>query len=135
MEPHAKRKYLAAALREPEIRRACHLVDRIITAGDMLDHMSPTTLEVVRDYCAERTRDTTGTSGEFRRAWIELVVDHLNDARTLERRLYSGITGRGVPGLDEHMLPPLSEDTFNYEDGNGNASNHSANPKSDPERS
>ena len=28
------------------------------------------------------------------------------------------------------MLPPLSEDTFNYEDGNGNASNHSANPKS-----
>jgi hypothetical protein len=30
------------------------------------------------------------------------------------------------------MLPPLSEDTFNYEDGNGNASNHSANPKSDP---
>jgi hypothetical protein len=45
MEPHAKRKYLAAALREPEIRSACLLVDRIITAGNMLDHMSPRTLE------------------------------------------------------------------------------------------
>jgi hypothetical protein len=96
----------------------------------MLDHMSPTTLEVVRDYCAERTRGTTGTSSEFRRAWIELVVDHLNDARTLER-----ITGRGIPGLDEHTLPPSSEDTFNYEDVNGNASNDSASPKSDRERS
>jgi hypothetical protein len=99
----------------------------------MLDHMSPTTLEVVRDYCAERTKGTTGTSSEFRRAWIE-VVDHLNDARTLERRLCSGITGRGIPGLDDHMLPPSSEDTFNYEDVNGNASN-SASPKSDRDRS
>jgi hypothetical protein len=93
MEPNEKRKYLAAALREPEIRRACHLVERIITAGDILDHMSPTTLEVVRDYCAERTTGTTGASNEFRRAWIKLVVDHLNDARMLERRLCCGITG------------------------------------------
>jgi hypothetical protein len=119
MEPHAKRKYLAAALRDPEIRRACLLVDRIITAGDMLDHMSPTTLEVVRDYCAEQATGITGADGEFRQAWIELVVDHLNDARTLERRLCNGITGRSVPGLDEHMLTPNrpeANDTFKYED-------------------
>jgi hypothetical protein len=63
----------------------------------MLDHMWPTTLEVVRDYCAEQTRGITSTSGEFRCAWIELVVDHLNDARTLERRLCCGITGWGNP--------------------------------------
>ena len=122
MEPHAKRKYLAAALRDPEIRRACHLVNRIITAGDMLDHMSPTTLEVVRDYCAEQTKATTGSLSEFRQAWVELVVDHLNDARTLERRLCDGITG--VPGLDEHRLPPNQpepKDTFNYEDQNETA--------------
>jgi hypothetical protein len=99
MEPHEKRTYLAAALREPEIRRACRAVDRIITAGDALDHMSPTTLEVVRDYCAEQTKGTMGTFSEFRQAWVQLVVDHLNDARTLERRLYHGITGRGVPAL------------------------------------
>ena len=61
MEPDEKRKYLAAALRDPEIRRACLLVDRIITAGDMLDHIAPTTLEVVRDYCAEQARGITGT--------------------------------------------------------------------------
>ena len=47
------------------------------------------------------------------------MVDHLNDARTLERRLCNGITGRGVPGLDEHMLPPNrpeAKDTSKYED-------------------
>jgi hypothetical protein len=124
MEPDAKRTYLAAALREPEIRRACRAVDRIITAGDALDHMSPATLEIVRDYCAEQTKGTTGTCSEFRRAWVQLVVDHLNDARTLERRLYYGITGRGVPGLDEHQLPPRP-----YEDDNGNHEHHSANHK------
>jgi hypothetical protein len=81
--------------------------------------MSPTTLEVVRDYCAEQTEGITGTSGEFRRAWIELVVDHLNDARTLERRLCNGITGRDVPGLNEHMLTPNrpeASDTLKYKD-------------------
>jgi hypothetical protein len=127
MEPHEKRKYLAAALREPEIRRACRAVDRIITAGDSLDHMSPTTLEVVRDYCAEQTEGTRGTFSEFRRAWIQLVVDHLNDARTLERRLYYGITGKGVPGLEEHQLPPNrpeAEGTFKSEDENGNHEHH-----------
>jgi hypothetical protein len=128
METDAKRKYLAAALRDPEIRHACLLVDRIITAGDMLDHMSPTALEVVRDYCTEQARGMTGTSGEFRRAWIELVVDHLNDARTLERRLCNGITGRGVPSLDEHKLPPSSKDTPTREDENGNDEDPSGNP-------
>lgn len=129
MEPHAKRTYLAAALREPEIRRACRAVDRIITAGDALDHMSPTTLEVVRDYCAEQTKGTRGTFSEFRHAWVQLVVDHLNDARTLERRLYYGITGRGVPGLEEHQLPsnrPEAEATTKYEDENGNNEHRSS---------
>lgn len=94
----------------------------------MLDHMSPTALEVVRDHCAEQTTGTTGTSGEFKRAWVELVVDHLNDARTLERRLCNGITGRDVPGLDEHKLPPSSKDTSTCEDENGDDGDHSANP-------
>jgi hypothetical protein len=70
----------------------------------------------VRDYCAEQTRGITGTSSEFRSAWIELVVDQLNDARTLECRRCCGITGRGIPGLDEHMLPPSSENTSDHED-------------------
>jgi hypothetical protein len=113
METDAKRKYLAAALRDPQIRRACLLVDRIITAGDLLDRMSPTRLEVVRDYCAEQTRGTKGAFSEFRRAWIELVVDHLNDASTLERRLYCGITGWGIAGLDEH-IPPRSSVAPNH---------------------
>jgi hypothetical protein len=64
-----------------------------------------------------------------------LVVDHLNDARTLECFLYSGITGRGVPDLDEHALPPSSEDTFDYEDDNEHDKYHSANPKSGRTRS
>ena len=101
----------------------------------MLDHMSPTTLELVRDYCAEQARVTTGASDEFRRAWIELVVDHMNDARTLERRLCNGITGRGVPGLDEHMLPASSEDTSNSEDENSNDKDYSANRNLVRERS
>jgi hypothetical protein len=123
MEPHAKRSYLAAALRDPEIRRACRAVDRIITAGDALDHMSPTTLEVVRDYCADVARAPDGPNVEFRKAWVDIVVEHLNDARTLERRLCYGITGKGVPGLEEHQLPsnrPEAEDTSKYEDENGN---------------
>jgi hypothetical protein len=95
----------------------------------MLDHMSPTTLEVVRDYCAEQTRGITGTSGEFRCAWIELVVDHLNDARTLEWRLCCGITGWGIPGLDEHMLPPSSKNASDHEDENGNDECYGANSR------
>lgn len=106
MESHAKRSYLATALRDPEIRRTCRAVDRgravdgIVTAG-----LSATTLEVVRDYCADHVKGSTGTFSEFRRAWINLVEEHPNDSKTLERRLYYGITGKGIPGLAPHGLP------------------------------
>jgi hypothetical protein len=103
MEKHDLRTYLKVALQEPEIRRACRAVDRIITAGDLLDHMSPTALEVVKDYCTEQTRNEKGTYSEFRQAWIKLVVDHLNDAKTLERRLYHGLTGVPPPTDDGDM--------------------------------
>jgi hypothetical protein len=59
----------------------------------------------VRDYCSEQTKGLKGAHSEFRQGWIKLVVDHLNDARTLERRLYYGITGRDVPSLGDHELP------------------------------
>jgi hypothetical protein len=34
------------------------------------------------------------TFSEFRHAWLNMVIEHLNDARLRERRLYTGITGR-----------------------------------------
>jgi hypothetical protein len=92
---------LAAALKEPEIRRACLAVERIVSSCDLLDTLSPLALEQVRDYCTEYNKGRKGTFSEFKRAFIALVVDHLNDSRMTEQRLYQGITGAE---LDKHEL-------------------------------
>jgi hypothetical protein len=84
-------------------------------ARSRLRRHSPTTLEVVRDYCAEQTKGTRGTFHEFRRAWIQLVVKHINDAKTLEWRLYHGITGKSVPNLANYELP-LEDETRDNND-------------------
>ncbi len=93
MERHSFRLHLSVALNEPEIRRACYAVEHLLQASDILDQLSPTGLEQVRDSCTEYTRGETGPYSEFKRAWIEMVVDHLNEARLREHSLYTGITG------------------------------------------
>jgi hypothetical protein len=50
------------------------------------DKLSPLALEQVRDYCTDYDKGRKGVASEFKRARIELVVDHLNDAKLHERR-------------------------------------------------
>jgi len=69
-------------------------VEPILRAADILDNEPPAVLEQVRDYCTDYNKGRTGKFSEFKHAWIELVVDHLNDARMKERRLFHGITGK-----------------------------------------
>jgi hypothetical protein len=49
--------------------------------------------------------NSKGSFNKFKHAWIDMVVEHLNDQRLRENRLYTAITGKDVPGLDEHQLP------------------------------
>jgi hypothetical protein len=58
-----------------------------------LDDLSPTALEQIRDCCDDYLKGRTGAFSAFKRAYIELVVDHLSDMRLRERRLFQGITG------------------------------------------
>jgi hypothetical protein len=85
--------HLGVALKESEIRRACCAVEAIVRAADILDDLPPTALEEVRDYCTDYNKGRKGSFSEFKHAWIEMVVDHLADARLREQRLYYGLTG------------------------------------------
>jgi hypothetical protein len=99
---HAK---LPDALGNPDIRRACCAVEAIFRAGTILDELPPAALEEIRDYCTAWNEGRKGTFSKFKHAWIDMVVEHLNDQRLRENRLYTAITGKDVPGLDEQQLP------------------------------
>jgi hypothetical protein len=58
-------------------------------AGDLLD-----ALAAIRDYCSAYVKERKGKFSDFKRAWVDMVVEHLDDARLRERRLYTGITGK-----------------------------------------
>ena len=101
METHSLRLYLADSLKEAEIRRTCCAVDAILRAGTILDELSPTSLEQVRDYCSEYNKGGKGTFSEFKHAYINMVVEHLNDARMTEHRLFQGLTGKDKDDLQD----------------------------------
>jgi hypothetical protein len=94
MERHSLKLHLPAALKSAEIRHACLAVERVVSTIDLLDTLSPAALECVRDYCTDYVKGRKGRFSEFKHAYIELVIDHLNDARLRERRLYTGIAGK-----------------------------------------
>jgi hypothetical protein len=87
------RRYLAIALKDHEMRRACTAVEHILRAAEILDDLPAAALEQIRDYCDDYIKGSTGAFSDFKRAYIELVVDHLSDVRVRERRLLQGITG------------------------------------------
>jgi hypothetical protein len=93
MESENFKRHLAAALKDHEIRRACMAVEHILRAGDILDDLPPAALEQIRDHCNDYIKGCQGAFSDFKRAYIELVVDHLSDMRIRERRLFQGITG------------------------------------------
>jgi phytoene/squalene synthetase len=94
MEPQKLRLYLGPALHTPEIRRACCAVEAILRAADILDNEPPAVLEQVRDFCTEYVKGRRDKFSDFKRAYVDLVIEHLDDARLRERRLFSGITGK-----------------------------------------
>jgi hypothetical protein len=99
------RSLLHSALKNHEIRRACTAVEHILRAVDILDQMSPEALEQNRDYCDDYLKGGPNDSiSEFKRAYIKMVIEHLDHARQMERMMYRGITGRdwlNQPGEDE----------------------------------
>jgi len=99
------RALLPSALKNHDIRRACCAVEAIFRSADILDQMPPAALEQIRDYCSDYLKDSREDSfSEFKRAYIKMVIEHLDNARQTERMLYRGITGRdwlNEPGEDE----------------------------------
>ena len=101
METQSLRLYLGTALKEAEIRRTCCAVEAILRAGTILDELSPTCLEQVRDYCTDYIKGRKDTFSEFKHAYINMVVEHLNDARMTENRLFQGLTGKDKDDLQD----------------------------------
>lgn len=100
------RIHLPYALRNREVRRACAAVEAVMEAGDRLDSLPPDVLEQVSDYCTEYIKGHPKNAfSEFKSAYINLVVDHMRDAKLRERRLYYGITGKAAD-MGDHELPP-----------------------------
>jgi hypothetical protein len=64
----------------------CRALDRNITAGDILDHLSPTTLQVVRDNCADQAKGTGGSFSEFRRAPVILRTKMITTKRSPQKQ-------------------------------------------------
>jgi hypothetical protein len=105
MEPESFKHHITVALKSSEIRRACCAVEAIFRAGDILDTLPPTALEQVRDCCTDYNEGRVGSFSEFKRAWIDMVADHLNEQRMTERRLYHGIMGPSADAtLEKHAL-------------------------------
>lgn len=71
--------HLSHALQNPDVRRSCYAVEAIFRAADTLDELPPACLEEVRDYCSAWNEGRKGSFSEFKRAWIEMVVERLND--------------------------------------------------------
>ena len=94
MESESFRLHLAVALKNHDIRRACTAVEHVLGAADILDDLPPAALEQIRDFCDDYIQGRKGVFSDFKRAYIELVVDHLSDMRVRERRLFYGITGK-----------------------------------------
>jgi hypothetical protein len=101
MEAHSLRLHLSIALKEHEIRRACTAVEHILRAADILDNLHPAALEQVRDYCNDYTKGRHDTFSEFKHAYINMVIEHLENARQMERKFYGGITGEDWPDEDD----------------------------------
>jgi hypothetical protein len=110
MEEHNIRLHAPIAFRSPEIRRACCAIEAVFRAVDILDREPPVILELVRDFCDDVAKGRKDHFSDFKRAYITLVIDQLNDAKLRERRLFHGITGldEGIdddPGAPEHPVP------------------------------
>jgi hypothetical protein len=108
--------HLPDALRNHDVRRSCCAVEAIFRAANTLDELPPECLEQIRDYCNAWNEGRRGHFSEFKHAYIDMVVEHLNDQRLCERRLYTGITGKEWPGLDEHELPTRPSTTGSGDD-------------------
>jgi hypothetical protein len=60
--------------------------------------------EHIRDYCTEymKVKRANGAFSEFKLGYLHMVIDHLNDARMIERRAVAGLTGRDPYWDDTH---------------------------------
>jgi hypothetical protein len=58
-----------------------------------LDDLPPAALEQIRDYCTDYNEGCKDTFSDFKRAYIKMVCEHLNDARLREQRLFTAIRG------------------------------------------
>jgi hypothetical protein len=86
--------YLPITLKDANMRRSACAVEAIFRAVTILDELPPECLEEIRDFCTDWNKGRQGVESEFKKAWIKMVVKHLNDAKLQERRLFYGITGR-----------------------------------------
>jgi hypothetical protein len=84
--------HLPCSLAHKEIRRAGTVVKHILRAGDLLDELPPDALAAIRECCAGYLKK--GKFSDFKRAWVDMVVEHWDDARRRERGPLTGTKGR-----------------------------------------
>lgn len=92
MEPQRLQIHLGIALKSLEIRKAVAALERLHDAYELLDGLSPAVLKCMADHLEKQYGTRIGCMGTFKRAYIALVKEHLEEARKAERRLFHGIT-------------------------------------------
>jgi hypothetical protein len=85
---------LPIALKDANMRRSACAVEAIFRSVNILDELPPARLEEIRDYSKDWTKGRKGSDSEFKKVWIKMVTEHLEDVKLMQRRLYYGITGR-----------------------------------------
>ena len=81
------------ALKSKEIRDTVAAVEFIRNGLRMLDQLSPTGIEAVRDRAVFMWKDRKGPLGDLGRALIVYLEERLREERVMERRTLHGITG------------------------------------------
>lgn len=94
MEPHRLEIHLGIALKTLQIRKAIAALERLHDAHELLNGLSPPVLKLMAEFLEQQYRCQLGSMGEFKRAYIKVVKEHLEAARKDERRLLHGITGK-----------------------------------------
>jgi hypothetical protein len=94
-----KKQHIKAALAEQDSRVAAHIMEMGRTLCDLIDDLSPTVLEALKDVHEEREAHSPRTSApkgiQSRSGKIPERAYH--EAQKRERQLYHGLTGEDEP--------------------------------------
>jgi hypothetical protein len=80
------KQLVAAAIDNPDLRKAVRIMDNIREARELMDELPPPVLEVLRDTFKRLATGRTGPYGDLKAAWLHYAQQALDDARVRERQ-------------------------------------------------